>query len=122
MKQEITTTLAPPAAGPYSQGIKMGNRIYVAGQGPLNASTGETPATIKEQTRQVLLNIQHILEAGGAKMDDVVKVTAHLSDLKYFNDFNTVYREFFTEPFPVRTTVGSELANILVEIDVIAEI
>ncbi|MEB3100955.1 RidA family protein [Ferviditalea candida] len=122
MKQQIRTTLAPSAAGPYSQGIKKGNRIYVAGQGPLNAATGETPTTIKEQTRQVLLNIQHILEAGGATMDDVVKVTAHLSDLKYFDDFNSVYKEFFTEPYPVRTTVGSQLANILVEIDVIAEV
>jgi 2-iminobutanoate/2-iminopropanoate deaminase len=122
MKTVINTPLAPNPAGPYSQGLKIGNRVYVAGQGPKNASTGETPATIAEQTRQVLLNIQYILEAGGAQMSDVVKVTAHLADLKDFEAYNSVYKEFFNEPYPVRITVGSELANILVEIDAIAEI
>jgi 2-iminobutanoate/2-iminopropanoate deaminase len=122
MKQAITTPLAPNPAGPYSQGIKIGNRIYVAGQGPKNASTGEVGVTVEEQTRQVLLNIQHILQAGGASMSDVVKVTAHLADLKDFEAYNSVYKEFFNEPYPVRITVGSQLDNILVEIDAIAEI
>ncbi len=122
MKKEIRTKNAPMPAGPYSQGIIVGNRIYVAGQGPLNPATGKVPEGIEDQTRQVLKNIQAILEAGGAKLDDVVKVTAHLADLKYFTAFNEVYKTFFKEPFPVRTTVGSQLKDILVEIDVIAEI
>ncbi|WP_047151847.1 RidA family protein [Aneurinibacillus tyrosinisolvens] len=122
MKEEISTNLVPWPAGPYSQGIKIGNSVYVAGQGPKNAVTGETPETIEEQTRQVLKNLQYILEAAGAKMTDVVKVTTHLADLKDFEAYNSVYKEFFIEPFPVRTTVGSQLANILIEIDVIAEI
>ncbi|HHV53781.1 MAG: Rid family detoxifying hydrolase [Synergistota bacterium] len=122
MKKEIRTKNAPMPAGPYSQGIIVDNRIYVAGQGPLNPATGKVPEGIEEQTRQVLKNIQAILEAGGAKLDDVVKVTAHLADLKYFTAFNEVYKTFFKEPFPVRTTVGSQLKDILVEIDVIAEL
>ncbi|HXK90208.1 MAG TPA: Rid family detoxifying hydrolase [Thermosynergistes sp.] len=122
MKKEIRTKNAPMPAGPYSQGIIVGNRIYVAGQGPLNPATGKVPEGIEDQTRQVLKNIQAILEAGGAKLDDVVKVTAHLADLKYFTAFNEVYKTFFKEPFPVRTTVGSQLKDILVEIDVIAEL
>lgn len=122
MKKEIRTKNAPMPAGPYSQGIIVDNRIYVAGQGPLNPATGKVPEGIEEQTRQVLKNIQAILEAGGGKLEDVVKVTAHLADLKYFTAFNEVYKTFFKEPFPVRTTVGSQLKDILVEIDVIAEL
>lgn len=122
MKKEIRTDRSPDPIGPYSQGVKVGNRIYVSGQGPLNPVTGETPQTIEEQTRQVLTNIRNILEAGGATMDNVVKTTVHLADLKDFQAFNGVYKEFFTIPYPVRTTVGSQLLGILVEIDVIAEI
>jgi len=122
MKQLIKTTTAPAPVGPYSQGIRVGNRIYVAGQGPLNTQTGTVPETIEEQTRQVLINIENILKAGGATMEHVVKVTAHLADLKDFDAYNEVYKQFFNEPYPVRTTVGSQLDNILVEIDVVAEV
>ncbi|MDO9514994.1 MAG: Rid family detoxifying hydrolase [Syntrophales bacterium] len=122
MKKEIRTDKAPQPIGPYSQGLVVGNMIFVAGQGPLNPETGKTPPTIGEQTRQVMTNIKNILEAGGATMDNVVKSTVHLADLKDFQAFNEVYREFFTAPYPVRTTVGSSLLGILVEIDVIAEI
>lgn len=122
MKQVIETSGAPQPVGPYSQGLRVGNRIYVAGQGPLNVETGQVPPTVEEQTRQVLNNIAAILEVGGAKLNHVVKSTVHLSDLKYFEAFNSVYKEFFQHPYPVRTTVGSQLNNILVEIDVIAEL
>ena len=123
MKQVIRTNNAPNPAGPYSQGLRVGNRIYVAGQGPANPATGKVESTqVEDQTRQVLKNIEAILTAGGATMDNVVKVTAHLADLKDFQAFNEIYKEFFNEPFPVRTTVGSQLNNISVEIDVIAEL
>lgn len=122
MKKEIRTDKAPQPIGPYSQGLVVGNMIYVAGQGPKNPETGKTPETIGEQTRQVMTNIKMILEAGGATMDNVVKSTVHLADLKDFQAFNEVYKEFFKPPFPVRTTVGSSLLDILVEIDVVAEI
>ncbi|MDF2724546.1 MAG: endoribonuclease [Paenibacillus sp.] len=122
MKQEIRTTKAPMPAGPYSQGLRIGNRVYVAGQGPKNPETGVIPETIEEQTRQVLLNVQAILHEAGATMDDVVKVTTHLRSLSDFDAYNSVYVQFFNKPYPVRTTVGSELRNMLVEIDVIAEL
>lgn len=122
MKEEIRTTKAPRPVGPYSQGIKYRDRIYVAGQGPFNVDTDTMPDGIFEQTRQVMRNIQSILEAAGASLDDVVKVTVHLADLHDFNEFNRAYREFFREPFPVRTTVESGLNKMLVEIDVIAEL
>lgn len=122
MKKAIETNKSPMPAGPYSQGIQINKRIYVAGQGPLDVTTGKFPEGIQAQTRQVLQNIKNILEAGGASMDDVVKTTVHLTDLSYFQEFNQAYSEFFTAPYPVRTTVGSQLSGILVEIDVIAEL
>ncbi len=121
MKKQILTEKAPMPIGPYSQGLVVGNRIYVAGQGPLDVISGKVPEGVSSQTRQVLTNIRTILEAGGSSMDEVVKTTVHLADLKDFEAFNEVYKEFFTEPYPVRTTVGSQLYGILVEIDVIAE-
>ncbi|WP_029423138.1 RidA family protein [Alicyclobacillus macrosporangiidus] len=123
MKEQICTDKAPQPAGPYSQGLRVGNRIYVAGQGPINPQTGRVEATdIAGQTHQVLKNIQTILQEAGASLKDVVKATVHLSDLKYFDEFNKVYMQYFEQPYPVRTTVGSQLNGILVEIDVIAEI
>lgn len=122
MKKAIVTSTAPVPAGPYSQAIVQGNRVYVAGQGPWDPVTRIIGETIAEQTRQTLTNVKNILEAAGATMDDVVKTSVFLSDLKYFNEFNEVYKDFFKEPYPVRTTVGTQLLNILVEIDVIAEL
>lgn len=122
MKEKIVTNKAPMPAASYSQGLKVGNSIYVAGQGPLNVETGIIPQGVYEQTKQVLTNIKEILVAGGATMNDVVKVTAHLQNIEDFVEFNKAYGEFFEEPYPVRTTVESGLSNILVEIDVIAEI
>jgi 2-iminobutanoate/2-iminopropanoate deaminase len=119
-KQQVTTDKAPRPAGPYSQGLRVGDFVFVAGQGPANPATGKMGDTIEEQTAQVLENIKAILEAGGATMADVVKSTVHLSDLSLFARFNTVYATYFPDPKPVRTTVGSQLPNIMVEIDVIA--
>ena len=120
-KQQIRTDHAPLPAGPYSQGLRVGDFIYVAGQGPTNPATRAIAgSTIEEQTAQVLENIKAILEAGGASMADVVKSTVHLSDMSLFQRFNKVYETYFPDPKPVRTTVGSHLPNILVEIDVVA--
>ena len=122
-KKEIKTNKSPQPLGPYSQGLIVGNRVYVAGQGPRNPETGETPEGIVEQARQVMTNLKNILEAGGASMNDVVKSTVHLANLDDFKAFNEVYSSFFNAPYPVRTTVGSALlGGILVEVDVIAEI
>ena len=120
MKQEIITKQAPPP-GPYSQGLRAGDYIFVSGEGPLDPATKAiVGTTIQEQTRRVLDNIKAIVEAAGATMDDVVKSTVHLLDIADFDAFNEVYVTYFGDPKPVRTTVQSVLwGGILVEIDVI---
>ena len=119
-KQAIQTDKAPIPTSPYSQAIRAGDFIFVAGTTPFNPQTGTMPETIEDQTAQVLDNIRAILEAAGATLDDVVKTTVHLSDLSLFERYNAVYATYFNDPKPVRTTVGSQLANMLVEIDVVA--
>lgn len=120
-KQAITIPNAPKPAGPYSHGVVANGFLYTAGFGPQDPATGEVvPGGVGEQTAQVLRNIQAVLNEVGASMDDVVKTTAHLQHLKRdFAEYNEAYATFFTEPYPVRTTVGSELYDILVEIDVV---
>jgi 2-iminobutanoate/2-iminopropanoate deaminase len=120
-KQQITTQSGASPVGAYSQGLRAGDFIFVSGQGPLDPQTGQiVGTTIEEQTARVLENIQAILAAGGASLADVVKVSAHLSDLSLFGRYNTVYASYFPDPKPARTTVGSQLPGILVEIDAIA--
>lgn len=119
-KSAIRTTHAPQPAGPYSQGIVANGFLYTAGFGPQDPETGEIESSIGAQTRQVLRNVAAVLGEHGLTLDDCVKATVHLADLADFAEFNDAYREFFSEPYPVRTTVGSQLANILVEIDVVA--
>lgn len=120
VKEAICTEAGPTPVGPYSQAVRAGGFLFVAGQGPLDPATRELPVGIEAQTRQVLRNIAAILDAGGCTLDDVVKVTVHLADIGQFAAFNAVYGEYFREPYPVRTTVGSQLPGILVEIDAIA--
>ncbi|GAB3523361.1 RidA family protein [Arthrobacter monumenti] len=122
-KKAFQTTKAPQPAGPYSQVVEANGFVYTAGFGPQDVAKGNAvPGTVAEQTRQVLRNVQSALAEAGLTLDDCVKTTVHLADLVDFAEFNEAYKEFFTEPYPVRTTVGSQLANILVEIDVVAAI
>jgi 2-iminobutanoate/2-iminopropanoate deaminase len=120
-KTQITTKAGASPVGAYSQGLRAGDFVFVSGQGPLDPQTGKVVGeTIEEQTARVLENIKAILEAGGASLADVVKVSAHLSDLSLFERYNRVYASYFPDPKPTRTTVGSQLLGILVEIDAIA--
>ena len=120
-KQRISTTTGAQPVGAYSQGLRAGDIVFVSGQGPLDPKTGKVVGdTIEEQTARVLENIKTILEAGDASMADVVKVSAHLSDMSLFERYNRVYASYFPDPKPTRTTVGSQLPGILVEIDAIA--
>lgn len=121
-KAEIKTNRAPVPVGAYSQGIRFQNRIYVSGQGALDPKTGKTAETTEGQTLQALTNVKTILEASGASIDNVVKVTVYLANLDDFPEYDKVYKGFFKAPYPVRTTVGSQLRGTKVEIDVIAEL
>ncbi|MGZ9225941.1 MAG: RidA family protein [Anaerolineales bacterium] len=122
-KQQLTTRSGASPIGPYSQGLRVGDFIFVSGQGPLDPDTGKIVGeTIEEQTARVLENIKAILEVGGATMADVVKANAYLNDMTLFERYNKVYVTYFPDPKPARTTVGTQLPlkGILVEIDVIA--
>ncbi|WP_067973667.1 RidA family protein [Nocardiopsis trehalosi] len=118
---EIRTDEAPRPAGAYSQGVVANGFLYTAGFGPQDPATGEVAPTVGEQTAQVLSNVAAVLAQHGLTLDDVVKTTVHLQHLKRdFAEYDAVYAERFSAPYPVRTTVGSDLMDILVEIDVVA--
>jgi len=120
-KQAIRTEKAPAPGGAYSQGLRVGDLFFTAGMGPWDPQTRQVVGiTIEEQTARTLENLKAVLEAGGASMADVIKTTIHLSDLEQFAAFNQVYTRYFPDPKPVRTTVGSQLLGILVEIDAVA--
>ena len=122
MKKEIASKNAPGAIGPYSQAVAAGNLIFVSGQLPINAQTGEMPADIKGQTKQSIENIKAILAEAGATLDNVVKTTVFLADMSLFGAMNEVYAEEFTKVYPARCAFAvKELPKqALVEIEVIA--
>ncbi|MGH3881250.1 MAG: RidA family protein [Actinophytocola sp.] len=115
---------AAPLPVPLSPGIRKGDILQIAGQVPLDPASGDLVGdTIGEQTRQVLRNIEDVLAAGGATMDDVVMLRVYLTDLDHFAGMNEVYAELVPRPYPARTTVYVGLpAGLLVEIDALAVI
>jgi reactive intermediate/imine deaminase len=119
-KTPITPAGAPAPGGPYTPAIAVGDLVFLSGQRPVDPGTGEVVEGLEAQIHQVMNNLDTVLRAAGASLDDVVKVTVHLADISYFDAFNAVYRQYLSEPFPTRTTVGSQLRGILVEVDVIA--
>ena len=125
MKKAISTAKAPGAIGPYSQAIQVGNLVYTSGQLPIDPATGKLPeGGIKEQTRQSLKNVQSILQGAGLSMAGVVKTTVFMADMNDFADMNSVYAEFFEEPYPARSAVAVKTLpkGALVEIEVVAEL
>ena len=121
----ISTEKAPAAIGPYSQAIKVGNLVYTSGQIPIDPATGMiVTGGIKEQTLQSLTNVKAILEEVGLTMSNVLKTTVFMADMGDFADMNSVYAEFFTEPYPARSAVAVKTLpkGALVEIEVIAEV
>jgi 2-iminobutanoate/2-iminopropanoate deaminase len=123
-KYVITSERGAPPKGAYSQGWRAGDFIFVTGTGPIDPASGKIVGNdIEEQTERTIENIATILAADGASLSDVVKVTVHLSDTSLFARYNAVYAKRFTKPYPVRTTVGSDLGHapgMLIEIDCIA--
>jgi reactive intermediate/imine deaminase len=106
-KQIISTANAPAAIGIYSQAVRVGNTIWVSGQIPLDPATKEmVSGDVEAQVRRVFENLQAIVLAAGASLDDVVKVTVFLTDLSHFGLVNKVMAEYFREPYPARAAVG----------------
>jgi 2-iminobutanoate/2-iminopropanoate deaminase len=123
MKKVINTPNAPKAIGPYSQAIEAGNTLYISGQIPINPNSGKIEATtIKEQTEQVMKNIEAILKAAGYTFENVVKSTCLLSDISNFAAMNEVYAQFYTQNPPARAAfaVKDLPLGALIEIETIA--
>jgi len=103
-KKRINTEHAPAAIGPYSQAIATGNFLFTSGQLPIDPATGKlSTGPIEEQAQTVFRNLQAIAEAGGTNLGKAVKVTVFLADINNFQAVNSVYAEYFKEPFPARS-------------------
>ena len=115
----IATDRAPAAVGPYSQAIRAGKFVFTAGQIPMDPATGKlVDGDIQAQTRRVLQNVQAVLEAAGASLANVVKVTVFLQDMGNFKAMNEVYAEFFTANPPARSAVQAAALPLGVDIEI----
>jgi 2-iminobutanoate/2-iminopropanoate deaminase len=124
-KQPIQTSNAPAAIGPYSQAIRAGDLLFISGQIPLDAKSGEIVRSgVADEAKKVLENLKAIIEAAGGSLGDVVKTTIFLKDMNSFSIVNEVYGTFFPQPFPARATI--EVArlprDVNVEIEAIAKL
>jgi 2-iminobutanoate/2-iminopropanoate deaminase len=111
----------PTPAGAYSPGVRAGDFLFVSGQIPKDPKTGAIVGDdVAAQTRQVVSNIEAVLKAGGAGLENVVSVTVYLSDPDLWAGFNAAYKELMPQPYPSRTAIGCGLRGILVEISAVA--
>ncbi len=126
MKHIVNTENAPAPIGPYNQAVQSGHLLYTSGQIPIDPATGDfAEGGIREQTIQVLENLKAVLEAGGSTLDDTIKTTVFLADMKDFPEMNEVYAEYFGEEnAPARSTI--QVAGLpkgaLVEIELVAKV
>ena len=121
-KIQISTTNAPAAIGPYSQGIKAGSMVFTSGQLPIDPKTSQMPEGIEAQTRVSLENVKAILEAAGTKLENVAKIMIFLKDMNDFVKMNEVYTKFFSGVYPARSCyqVARLPKDALVEIEATA--
>ena len=122
MRRTVMAESGPAPAGPYSHAVVANGFVYLSGQGPVDPESGTMPDGFADQVRQTLKNVQTILEAAGSSIDDVVKVNAYVTDLTRFAEINEVYKEFFEDDPPARTTVAAALLGMLVEVDCVATV
>lgn len=119
--QALLVPTLPEPGGAYSHVTVTGGLVFTAGFGPQDPQSGAVPEGIEAQTEATLANVGRALSAVGLDLSNVVKATVHLAALERdFAGFNRVYARLMPQPYPVRTTVGSGLLGILVEIDVVA--
>jgi 2-iminobutanoate/2-iminopropanoate deaminase len=103
----------------YSPGLRSGETLYVSGQVPIDPLTGEKPAEFADQVRLALENVRRVATAAGGRLEDAVRVGVYLSDLANFEAMDQIYRTFFEEPLPARTTIQAGLNAVDIEIDAI---
>jgi 2-iminobutanoate/2-iminopropanoate deaminase len=119
-RRAVETDEAPAPVGPYSQVLAVGGVLYCSGQVPLVPETGVlVEGGIAEQARRCLLSLDAVCRAADARLEDAARMTIYLTDLASFAEVNEVYAEFFSEPYPARTTVGVSALpkGAMVEID-----
>ncbi len=123
MRKVICTPDGPRPRGVYSQAIVADGFVFVAGQVSVNPETNKLePGDIRSETRRTLENLRAILIASGSSLRDVVRVGVYLADMKDFDAMNEVFRKFFPEDPPARSTIGAQLPKIKIEIDCIARL
>ena len=123
MKEQINTSSAPAAVGPFSQAVKAGNMVFVSGQLPIDPATGAFAGDdIESQARQSLDNVAAVLKEAGYDMSDVVKTTVLLKNMDDFAVMNGIYAEYFSEPYPARAAfeVVRLPKDALIEVEAIA--
>jgi reactive intermediate/imine deaminase len=118
-REAVRSHEAPPPSGGYSQAVRVGDLLYLAGQGPYDASGTRVGETIAEQVQQVLSNLDAVARAAGGSLRNAVRVGVYLSDLRHFDEMDATYREFFPDPKPARTTIQSDLVGFDVEVDAV---
>lgn len=121
-KQVINPSGTPPPSGPYSRAVKFENTIYVSGISPRNSDGAQFSGTIEEEVANVLENIKRILEEAGSSMDKVLKMTVILDDSSDWQRMNSIYKKYFANEPPARTTFQSKMDGAKVEMDAIAHI
>lgn len=121
-KEPVFSENAPRGAGPYSPAVRWGNLVFVSGQASLDPTTNQiVHGTFEEEAERTFQNVKALVEAAGSSMEKVLKVNVYLADINDFEAMNAIYRKYFPEPFPARTTVQAPLAKGLkIEVDVIA--
>lgn len=122
-KKAVFPRRGPKPVGPYSPAVEYDGLVFVSGQGPMNPDTGEVEkGELESEMKIAMENVRLLLEAAGSGMDRVLKTTVYLVDIQEFSRMNALYKTYFTEPYPARTTIqaaGLPL-GIRFEIDVIA--
>ena len=123
-KKVIEVTGAPKPVGPYSLAVRVGDLVYLSGQGGVDPSSGKFAQDIKAQTKRTLENLQIVLKSAGLTMEDVFKVSVFLKNPSDFQSMNEIYKTFFPNNPPVRTTIvtGLLFPEMLIEIDAVASV
>lgn len=118
-KEQIRSEEAPPPAGVYSQAIRAGDLVFLAGQGPFRPDGEKVEGGFEAQARQTFQNLASVARAAGVTLGDAVRVGVFLRDMENFPAMNDIYGEFFPEPYPARTTIQSDLPGFEIEVDAI---
>lgn len=119
MKRPVSTDAAPQPGGAYSQAIVAGDVVYLSGQGPFAADGSRVEGSFVDEARQTFANLAAVAEAAGGSLADAVRVGVYLRDMDNFGAMNELYREFFPEPLPARTTIQSDLPGFEIEVDAV---